>query len=935
MATSRTYAPPALSAQRDASGFARRCIARAALLIALLASQIGSMPVRPAKGQLWIEGDGNTPSASPTQAMAPSKTAAGNVASCSEAAFKAALAGGGLVTFSTGDCTIVQSSSAGINAPTTIDGAGQNVILSGGDKVQIITTTASVGTLTLRNITLANGRATFSPPFSLAIDGGAIYVLGALVLSNTKFIDNVAPIRGGGAYVSGPVTVDGGLFQGNRVISETSLGGGLYAGGSLALTGTQFLNNSARLGTGGVYAIGAVTITGGLFQSNRGGGLYTGGSLTLSGTQFLSNTAEYGGGGAYAGGAATLNGGVFQNNRIISPPGFGGGLYAGGSLTLTGTQFLSNTAGEGGGGALAGGAVTLTGGLFQNNLAAFENSLGGGLYAGATLTLTGTQFLSNTAGGGGGGAVASVAASLNGGRFQNNRVISPTGLGGGLMAGALTLTGTQFLSNTAGGAGGGAAASGDVSLSGGLFQSNASPAGRGGGLYAQGSLILTGTQFLSNTAALYGGGALLSGPATLKGGLFQSNASSWGGGLLAGNTLTLSGTQFLSNAAALYGGGAFAYDAATLNGGLFRNNISAGTGGGLVAANALALTGTQFINNAAGTDGGGLYLYTETTNPKQVVNALFARNRATGNGAAIYAHAAPFSLIHSTIVSPTAPSGATQAVYVVTGTVYLTNTLIASHTVGIEQAGSTVTEWNTLYSGVSTPRVGTVSSSGAITGPAAFVNPAADDYHLLPSSAAIDAGTTPNPNVTRDIDGDARPQQGGYDIGYDESPFAPAVVSVLVVPELSATLTTTSALVEVPAGAITQTITLVYEPSTAAGGSPSGTLMFAGLAFSLTAVQNGSPLSGFVFERPVTVTLRYTDADVMGLVEANLQPFYFNPTTGMWQTDGIVVLARRLPENEIVFTISHLTRFGLFAPTQQRAFIPVIMRGGSAISGVP
>jgi predicted outer membrane repeat protein len=409
--------------------------------------------------------------------------------------------------------------------------------------------------------------------------------------------------------------------------------------------------------------------------------------------------------------------------------------------------------------------------------------------------------------------------------------------------------------------------------------------------------------------------------------------------LLAGNTLTLSGTQFLSNSAALYGGGAFAYDAATLNGGLFRNNVSAGTGGGLVAANALALTGTQFINNAAGTDGGGLYLYTETTNPKQVVNALFARNQAAGNGAAIYALAAPFSLIHSTIVSPTAPTGATQAVYVVTGTVFLTNTLIASHTVGIEQAASTVTEWNTLYSGVTTPRVGTVSASGAITGPAAFVNPALDDYHLLPSSAAIDAGTTPGPNVTSDVDGDARPQQGGYDIGYDESPYQPPSVpistSVVVVPELGATLATTSALVEVPAGAITQTITLVYEPSTATGGSPSGTLVFAGLAFSLTAFQDGSPLSGFVFERPVTVTLRYTDADVMGLVEADLQPFYFNPTTGLWQTDGIEVVGRKLPENEIVFAIWHLTRFGLIAPTQQRAFLPVIMRGGSAISGVP
>lgn len=760
-------------------------------------------------------------------------------------------------------------------------------------------------------------------------------------MSNTNLIGNLAEI-GGGAFVSGTVTVFGGLFQGNGARSGT--GGGLYVEGSLTATDTRFLHNATESGGSGAYATGAVTITGGLFQGNSvlsttsaGGGLAVGGSLTLTDTQFVSNTAGLAGGGAYAIGGATITGGLFQNNRVINPTGLGGGgLIAVSTLALSGTRFLSNTAaGAGGGGVLAAGATTVNGGVFQEN----SGVLGGGLTTQSTLVLTGTQFLSNTASSGGGGAVASGAASLNGGRFQNNRVISPTGLGGGLIAGALTLTGTQFLSNTAGGGGGGAAASGDVSLSGGLFQSNASPAGSGGGLVAQGSLILTGTQFLSNSAALYGGGALLSGPATLNGGLFQSNASSWGGGLVAGNTLTLSGTQFLSNSAALYGGGAFASGPAMLNGGLFRNNVSAGDGGGLLAANALALTGTQFIHNAAGTDGGGLYLYTETTNPKQVVNALFARNRATGNGAAIYAHAAPFSLIHSTIVSPTAPSGATQAVYVVTGTVYLTNTLIASHTVGIEQAASTVTEWNTLYSGVTTPRVGTVSSSGAITGPAAFVNPALDDYHLLPSSAAIDAGTTPGPDVTSDIDGDARPQQGGYDIGFDETPFrassVPSGTSVVVVPELGATLTTTSALVEVPAGAITQTITLVYEPSTAASGSPSGTLVFAGLAFSLTAVQDGSPLSGFVFERPVTVTLRYTDADVMGLVEASLQPLYFNATTGLWQADGIVVVKRDLTENEIVFTISHLTRFGLFAPTQKQAFLPVIMRGGSAISGVP
>ena len=95
----------------------------------------------------------------------------------------------------------------------------------------------------------------------------------------------------------------------------------------------------------------------------------------------------------------------------------------------------------------------------------------------------------------------------------------------------------------------------------------------GGGLNTQSTLTLTGTQFLSNTSANsgYGGGAYVLGAATLNGGLFQNNianvAFSDGGGLFTGGTLTLTGTQFLSNTANV-GGGAVATGAATLIGGL-------------------------------------------------------------------------------------------------------------------------------------------------------------------------------------------------------------------------------------------------------------------------------------------------------------------------------------------------------------------------------
>jgi parallel beta-helix repeat protein len=62
---------------------------------------------------------------------------------------------------------------------------------------------------------------------------------------------------------------------------------------------------------------------------------------------------------------------------------------------------------------------------------------------------------------------------------------------------------------------------------------------------------------------------------------------------------------------------------------------------------------------------------------------------------------------------------------------------------------------------------GNVSDPGAVVADPAFVNAAGGDYHLSPSSAAVDAGLT-IPTVTTDFEGTARPQDDGYDIGADE-----------------------------------------------------------------------------------------------------------------------------------------------------------------------
>ncbi len=62
---------------------------------------------------------------------------------------------------------------------------------------------------------------------------------------------------------------------------------------------------------------------------------------------------------------------------------------------------------------------------------------------------------------------------------------------------------------------------------------------------------------------------------------------------------------------------------------------------------------------------------------------------------------------------------------------------------------------------------GSISDAGALVADPQFANAEQGDYHLSPSSAAVDAGLT-LPSVTTDFEGTRRPQGNGYDIGADE-----------------------------------------------------------------------------------------------------------------------------------------------------------------------
>ena len=248
-----------------------------------------------------------------------------------------------------------------------------------------------------------------------------------------------------------------------------------------------------------------------------------------------------------------------------------------------------------------------------------------------------------------------------------------------------------------------------------------------------------------------------------------------GGGIFAASALILDGVNILSNTATSDGGGVYAFGVTQLADGLFLNNACTSVechGGGLFVYGTLTLNGSRFLGNVAAGSGGGAYVTSGLVSHSQIANGLFARNAAStaaalylieptsGNGTA--------DVINTTIASPTLSNG--PAIYIGTGAVTITNTIVASYSIGISNAVGTVREdYNLFFSNVITS-VGLITHGAhKLVNDPRFVDPPADDYHLASTSAAIDRGV--DAGVHADLDGNPRPQGAGYDIGAYESLF--------------------------------------------------------------------------------------------------------------------------------------------------------------------
>jgi parallel beta-helix repeat protein len=203
---------------------------------------------------------------------------------------------------------------------------------------------------------------------------------------------------------------------------------------------------------------------------------------------------------------------------------------------------------------------------------------------------------------------------------------------------------------------------------------------------------------------------------------------------------------------------------------IYGNASDTGAGVGLYFTSDSRLVGNSIYNNSAsgGTPfGGGIFLH-NATNATLVNNMLVDNQVGSGGfGAGIGLTGADARLLHTTIARNTGGNG--QGIFVAANAAAaLTNTILVSHTVGI-QAGGPATMTATLWGeGVwlnETPWSGSVST-GTLNywGDPDFVEPDNIDYHVSTDSAAIGKGVPTF--VTTDIDGELR--RGSPTLGADE-----------------------------------------------------------------------------------------------------------------------------------------------------------------------
>jgi hypothetical protein len=137
--------------------------------------------------------------------------------------------------------------------------------------------------------------------------------------------------------------------------------------------------------------------------------------------------------------------------------------------------------------------------------------------------------------------------------------------------------------------------------------------------------------------------------------------------------------------------------------------------------------------------------------------------------------------------------------------------------------------------------------------------------------------------------------------------------------------------VSVPGNAVNdgQNVVLKYVAQPSSSSIPSD-FTFAGTSFTLEAYVDGVRQPHYQFNRPMTLTVHYTDADFAGLLESSLIVNYWDEELQLWRdvattcTPVTCAYEYHPDENWLRVSFQHLTEFALFGRTGTKMYLPLI-----------
>jgi CSLREA domain-containing protein len=257
-----------------------------------------------------------------------------------------------------------------IDSDVTIEGSGAAVsVIDGGGLDRVFNVVR--GTSAIVGVTIQNGN---SPgiPFSPLGGGGGIANGGSLTLSNSNVISNSAIGGfgvGGGIANVGTLGITASTINGNTAMD--SHGGGIFNTGMLTVTGSSVNGNAANSGAGG-----------GIFND-------VGGTTKLTNVQISNNTGSDGGGIFEFGGTLSLNSSTVSGNTADARGGMFNGR--GGGIWTRGTTSLTNS--------------TVSGNKAIGVFSGFSGGTGGGIFSAGSLSLNSSTISGNSATDGPGGGI--------------------------------------------------------------------------------------------------------------------------------------------------------------------------------------------------------------------------------------------------------------------------------------------------------------------------------------------------------------------------------------------------------------------------------------------------------------------------------------------------------------------------------------------------